>query len=112
MRCTFLFVLALTAPVLGQSLVPATVEKAERDTVIDVLAAKVSAVYVVPESVAGITQAADDIDRHLSQRPRDCDEFRDDGFLFLNVGPINVVYDVSEDDRKVVVVRVWLAEFE
>ena len=56
MRCTFLFVLALTVPVLGQSPVPATVEKAERDTVIDALATKLGG-YVLPDAVTRITRA-------------------------------------------------------
>lgn len=57
MRCAFLFVFALTATVLGQSPVPATVEKSERDSVIEALAAKLSAGYVLPESVERVTQA-------------------------------------------------------
>ena len=57
MRCTFLFVFALTATVLGQSPTPATVEKSERDAVIEALATKLSAVYVLPEAVGRITQA-------------------------------------------------------
>ena len=57
MRCTFLFVLALTATVLGQSPSPATVEKPERDAVIEALATKLSASYVLPEAVGRITQA-------------------------------------------------------
>jgi len=57
MRCTFLFVFALTATVLGQTPSPATVEKSERDSVIEALATKLSAGYVVPEAVGRITQA-------------------------------------------------------
>ena len=57
MRCTFLYVFALTATVLGQSPTPATVEKSERDAVIEALATKLSAVYVLPEAVGRITQA-------------------------------------------------------
>ena len=57
MRCTCLFVFALTATVLGQPPVPATVEKSERDSVIEALAAKLSAVYVLPEAVGRIAQA-------------------------------------------------------
>src|SRR6187200_2983348 len=57
MRCTFLFVFALTATVLGQSPTPATVEKSERDSVIEALATKLSAGYVLPDAVERITQA-------------------------------------------------------
>ena len=57
MRCTLLFVFALTAPVLGQSLSPATVEKAERDSVIEALATKLTATYVLPDRVGRIIQA-------------------------------------------------------
>jgi hypothetical protein len=57
MRCTFPFLFALTATVLGQSPTPATVEKPERDSVIEALATKLSAVYVLPEAVGRITQA-------------------------------------------------------
>jgi C-terminal processing protease CtpA/Prc len=57
MRCTFLFVVALTATVLGQSPPPATVETSERDSVIDALATKLSAGYVLPDAVGRITQA-------------------------------------------------------
>lgn len=57
MRCTFLFVFALTATVLGQSPTPATVEQSERDRVIEALATKLSAGYVLPEAVGRITQA-------------------------------------------------------
>ena len=57
MRCTLLFVFALTATVLGQSPAPATVEKAERDSVIEALATKLSAAYVLPEAVERITRA-------------------------------------------------------
>ena len=57
MRCTFLFVVALTATALGQSLTPATVEKSERDSVIEALATKLSAGYVLPEAVGRITHA-------------------------------------------------------
>jgi hypothetical protein len=57
MRCTFLFVFALTATVLGQSPAPATVEKSERDNVIEALATKLSAAYVLPEAVERITRA-------------------------------------------------------
>jgi C-terminal processing protease CtpA/Prc len=56
MRCTFLFVFALTATVLGQSPTPATVEKSERDSVIDALSTKLAG-YVLPEAVGPITQA-------------------------------------------------------
>jgi retinol-binding protein 3 len=56
MRCTFLVVFALTATVLGQSPAPATVEKLERDSVIDALATKLSG-YVLPEAVGGIIHA-------------------------------------------------------
>jgi hypothetical protein len=57
MRGTFLFVFALTATVLGQSPTPATVEKSERDGVIEALATKLTAGYVLPEAVGRITQA-------------------------------------------------------
>ena len=57
MRCTFLFALALTTTVLGQSPAPATVEKSERDRVIEALATKLSAAYVIPEAVERITGA-------------------------------------------------------
>jgi hypothetical protein len=57
MRCTSLFVVALTATVLGQSPTPATVEKPERDSVIEALAAKLTASYVLPEAVGRIAQA-------------------------------------------------------
>jgi retinol-binding protein 3 len=57
MRCTFLFVFALTATVLSQSAAPATVQKSERDSVVETLAAKLSAGYVLPEAVGRITQA-------------------------------------------------------
>src|SRR4029453_12780488 len=57
MRCTFLFVFALTTTVLGQSPTPETVEKSERDSVIEALATKLSAGYVLPEGVGRITQA-------------------------------------------------------
>src|SRR5436190_6353111 len=57
MRCTFLFVFALTATILGQSATPATVEKSERDSVIEALATKLSAGYVLPEAVGRIIQA-------------------------------------------------------
>jgi hypothetical protein len=56
MRCTFLFVFALTATVLGQSPTQAAVERSERDSVIDALAMKLSG-YVLPEAVERITQA-------------------------------------------------------
>jgi C-terminal processing protease CtpA/Prc len=57
MRCTFLIVFALTATVPAQSPAPATVEKSERDSVIEALAAKLSAGYVLPDAVGRITQA-------------------------------------------------------
>src|SRR5687768_13824719 len=57
MRYTFLFVFALTATVLGQSPPPATVEKSERDSVIEGLATRLSAGYVLPEAVGRITRA-------------------------------------------------------
>ena len=57
MRCTFLFVFVLTATVLGQSPDPATVERSERDRVIEALATKLSAGYVLPDAVERITQA-------------------------------------------------------
>ena len=57
MCCAFLFVLALTTTVLGQSPAQAPVDKPERDAVIDALATKLSAIYVIPESVGRITQA-------------------------------------------------------
>jgi retinol-binding protein 3 len=57
MRFTFLFVFALTATVLGQSPGPSTVEKSERDSVIEALAAKLGAGYVLPEAVGRITRA-------------------------------------------------------
>jgi retinol-binding protein 3 len=55
--CIFLFVFALTATVLGQSPTPATVEKSERDSVIEALATRLTAGYVLPEAVERITQA-------------------------------------------------------
>jgi hypothetical protein len=57
MRLAFLFVFALTVAVRGQSPTPATVETSERDTIIDALAAKLSAGYVLPEAVGRITRA-------------------------------------------------------
>jgi retinol-binding protein 3 len=57
MRCTFLFVFALGAFVLGQSPTPVTVETSERDRVIDALATKLSAGYVLPDAVGRITRA-------------------------------------------------------
>ena len=57
MRCTFLFVVALTAAILGQAPTPATVETSERDAVIEALAMKLRAGYVLPEAVGRITQA-------------------------------------------------------
>jgi C-terminal processing protease CtpA/Prc len=57
MRCTFVFVVALTASVLGQAPTPTTVEKSERDSVIDALATKLTASYVLPEAVGRIVQA-------------------------------------------------------
>ena len=57
MRCTLPFVFALTATVLGQAPAPATVEKSERDSVIEALATKLSAGYVLPDAVERITQA-------------------------------------------------------
>jgi hypothetical protein len=50
-------VFALTATVQGQSPTPATVEKSERDSVIEALATKLSAGYVLPAAVGRITQA-------------------------------------------------------
>ena len=57
MRSTLLFVFVLTATVLGQSPGPATVEKSERDRVIEALATKLNAGYVLPDAVERITQA-------------------------------------------------------
>jgi retinol-binding protein 3 len=57
MRSVFLFVCALTATVLGQSPATATVERAERDAVVEALAMKLSTGYVLPEAVGRITQA-------------------------------------------------------
>jgi C-terminal processing protease CtpA/Prc len=57
MRCKFLLVFALTATVLSQSPAPATVKTSERDAVIEALATKLSAGYVIPEAVGRITQA-------------------------------------------------------
>jgi hypothetical protein len=57
MRHIFLFVFALTATVVGQSASSATVEKSERDSVIEALATKLTAGYVLPEAVERITQA-------------------------------------------------------
>jgi hypothetical protein len=56
MRCTFLFVFALTAALLGQSPTLATVEKSEHDSVIDTLATKLSSGFVLPEAAGRITQ--------------------------------------------------------
>jgi hypothetical protein len=56
-RCSLLFVVALTVTVLGQSPTPVTVGKSERDNVIDALATKLSAGYVLPDAVGRITQA-------------------------------------------------------
>jgi retinol-binding protein 3 len=57
MRCTFLFVFALTATVLAQSPATTTVEKSERDAVVEALGMKLSAGYVLPDAVGRITQA-------------------------------------------------------
>jgi hypothetical protein len=57
MRCIFLFVFALTAPVLAQSPATTTVEKSERDAVVEALGMKLSAGYVLPDAVGRITQA-------------------------------------------------------
>jgi retinol-binding protein 3 len=56
MRSTLLFVFALTATVLGQAPAPATVEKPERDSVIEALATKLDG-YVLPDAVERITRA-------------------------------------------------------
>ena len=52
-----LVVFAMTGTVLGQSPTLETVEKSERDSVIEALATKLSAGYVLPEAVGRITQA-------------------------------------------------------
>ena len=57
MRSTLLFIFVLTATVLGQSPGPATVERSERDRVIEALATKLSSGYVLPDAVERITQA-------------------------------------------------------
>ena len=57
MRCTLLFVFALTATVLGQSSTSATVDKPERDSVIEALATKLTASYVLPDRLGRIIQA-------------------------------------------------------
>ena len=57
MRCTLLFAFTFTATVLGQSATPAVVDKSERDSVIEALATKLSAAYVLPEAVGRITGA-------------------------------------------------------
>jgi C-terminal processing protease CtpA/Prc len=57
MRCTFLFAFALTATVLGQAPTSAPVDKSERDRVIEALATKLSAGYVLPEAVGRIMEA-------------------------------------------------------
>src|SRR5262245_32476546 len=57
MRYMFLFVFVLTASVPGQSPTPATIQKSERDSVIEALAMKLSTGYVLPEAVGRISQA-------------------------------------------------------
>ena len=57
MRCALLFVFALTAAVPGQSPTLATVDRSERDSVIDALVAKLNVAYVLPDAVGQITRA-------------------------------------------------------
>ena len=79
MRCTYLFALALTTTVLGQSHATATVEKSERDRVIEALATKLSAAYVIPEAVERITGAlrsANSVGEYDGKTPQDAAECR------------------------------------
>src|SRR5687768_15039378 len=88
MRCTFLFAFALTAALLGQSPTPATVEKPERDSVIEALATKLNTLYVLPEAVGRITQAlrsANSMGEYDRKTPQ---EFADAlGRTLRNAGP-------------------------
>ena len=64
MRCTFLFVFALTATVLAQSPATTTVEKSERDAVVEALGMKLSAGYVLPDAVGRIRSQAASFSAH------------------------------------------------
>ncbi|HLQ46925.1 MAG TPA: hypothetical protein VK137_19425 [Planctomycetaceae bacterium] len=57
MRCTFLFVFALTATVVAQSPATTAVEKAERDAAVEALATKLGAGYVLADISWSIIQA-------------------------------------------------------
>ena len=87
-RGIFLFVFALTTNVLGQSPTPATVEKSERDSVIEALTTKLSASYVLPDAVGRITQALRSANRAGEYDGKTPQEFADAlGRTLRNAGP-------------------------
>jgi len=73
---------------------------------------KLAEIWLASENRVAITVAADEIDQLLRRHPQSGDVVVANGVRFLNVGALNVLFSIIEDDRKVIVRAVWLAEFK
>jgi len=56
-----------------------------------------------------VTFAAQEIDRQLSRDPRGIGESRTGASRIFVEEPLAVLYEIAEDDRRVLVLSVWLA---
>jgi plasmid stabilization system protein ParE len=54
-----------------------------------------------------IAATVDEFDRALSRNPSVVGESREDGYRIEVCGPLAFIFNVSEPDRKVTVLRVW-----
>jgi plasmid stabilization system protein ParE len=56
---------------------------------------------------AAVSRAAHAIEQLLGRAPHDQGESREEGFRVCFEPPLGVTYYVSEDDRRVEIIRIW-----
>lgn len=64
---------------------------------------RLAELWMASNNRSAITIAADEIDQLLRRRPQAGDIVFENGLRFLNVGVLNVLFSIVEDDRKVIV---------
>ena len=69
-------------------------------------ASRLSEIWMESLDRPGVTDAANGIDSVLALCPQEQGEERDEGTRILIVPPLAIIYEVSDDDRRVTVLSV------